>query len=302
MTRKVLTLTLAVVTSIATGCEKKTVSPAPLAWRTPPAMMRKVASFSRATGLSAFVGGGAANNFMSQQEMSQRYIAERDTLSVTTSASQLQSAWESTVAFCATIQCEVVSSSITKQTSESAASGSVSVRVAPDDLQKLILHIQQVGKIVQHNTERQDETASVVDTDARIKNLTAFRDNLRAMLAKPNLTVDNLVEISKQLTDTQADLDSQTAQRKILANETEKIAVDISFSSQSAGSTGIFADIWNALLDAGTTFVSSVATLITVVIFLVPWAIALFLLVWLIKVRRRARQRRASPPSGSTRP
>lgn len=173
------------------------------------------------------------------------------------------------------------------------------MRVAPDDLQNLVNQVQRVGKIARHTSERQDETTSVVNTDAKIKNLTAFRDNLRAMLAKPNLTVDNLVEINKQLTDTQADLDSETAQRKILENETEKIAVDISFQVQPNGpSTGIFADIWSALADAGATLLDSVATLVTVVIFLVPWILLLFVVVWLAaKIRRRSRGRRTPTPS-----
>jgi Domain of unknown function (DUF4349) len=45
------------------------------------------------------------------------------------------------------------------------------------------------------------------------------------MLARSSSTVKDLIEIQQQLTDTQSQLDSETAQRKILANETEKIAV-----------------------------------------------------------------------------
>lgn len=277
MTHRPMLLTLVVLTFIASGCEKKMVAPS-----------------SGQRGMSALAGFISPK--VMAQEQSQRFIAERNTFNVATPASQLQNAWGSTVAFCATIQCQVISSNITVQTSESAPSGNVSMRVAPGDLQNLINRVQSVGKILQHNTEREDETAFVVDTDAKIKNLTAFRDNLRAMLAKPNLSVDNLVEINKQLTDTQAYLDSQAAQRKILANKTEKIAVDISFSAQASGSTGVLADIWNALLDAGATLLGSVATLITVVIFLIPWIVLLFVVVWLvIKLRRRSRQRHTPP-------
>jgi len=107
-------------------------------------------------------------------------------------------------------------------------SGIISLRVAPDDLKRLLGSFEKLGKIVQHATERQDKTTVVVDTEAKIKNLTSFRDNLRAMLSKSAATVKDLVEIQKQLTDTQSELDSETAQRKILANETEKIAAEIS--------------------------------------------------------------------------
>lgn len=277
MSHKLPCSLLAALSLMVAGCAKQTIQPA---------AANMVVKFQPAT-----FGSGP-----------QRFIAERDTLNVVIQASELQKAWELTIAFCATIQCEVISSSLTMQTNESSPSGNVSVRVAPGDLQALVNRLQDIGKIIQHNTERQDETASVVDTDAKIKNLNAFRDNLRAMLSKPNLTVDNIVEINKQLTDTQADLDSETAQRKILANETEKVAVDISFNVGTSGPpAGVLANIWNALLDAGATLLGSVETLLTVVIFLIPWAILLFLIVWLtIKARRRSRRRPipATAPTG----
>jgi Domain of unknown function (DUF4349) len=71
-----------------------------------------------------------------------------------------------------------------------------------------------------------DKTTSVIDTDAKIKNLTAFRDSLRTMLMKPSVTVKDSIDIQQQLTDVQSQLDSETSARKILANETEKIALN----------------------------------------------------------------------------
>jgi hypothetical protein len=278
MNRTFPVLALATLTFAATGCQKKTV-----------------ASFSRPTGMQAITTAYIAGKIEPQQQP-ERFIAERDTLTVATPASQLQQAWESTVAFCATIQCEVVSSSVTTQASDSAPSASVSMRVAPTALQNLIDHVQQLGKVVQHATSRDDETDQVIDTDAKIKNLTAFRDNLRAMLARPNVTVGNLIQINQQLTDTQSDLDSQTAQRKVLANQTEKIAVDISFGIERNTPSGVLAAIWGALVYVNDILGESLATLLTIIIFLIPWAILIFAIVWLvIKIRRKSR--RHVPPS-----
>lgn len=66
------------------------------------------------------VGGGGGNvasydvvNFV---YASQRFIAEHHTLQLVSSESQLQKSWDATVAFCATIRCEVVTSRITART------------------------------------------------------------------------------------------------------------------------------------------------------------------------------------------
>lgn len=234
-------------------------------------------------------------------DTAQRYIAERDKLEIITPESDLQKSWESVVALCSTIQCEVVSSSITTRTADSVPSGSVSLRVVPEDLNKLLAQVEKLGKIAQHTTEREDKTTAVVDTDAKIKNLTSFRDSLRAMLGKPSATVRDLVEIQKQLTDTQSELDSETAQRKILANETEKIAVEISFHVERANeSGGGLAQVWNALRESGSILADSTASLITTIVAIVPWLILILPAIWLLvkgwKRLKLRRNRALSPP------
>lgn len=224
----------------------------------------------------------------------QRYVAESHKLQIFTSESQLQKSWESAVAFCGTIQCEVVSSSITARTGDSVPSGNLSLRVSPEDLNGLLAYVQKLGKVAEHTTDREDKTTAVVDTDAKIKNLTGFRDSLRAMLAKPSATVKDLVEIQQQLTETQSQLDSETTQRKILANETEKIAVQISFVLEgSIGNVRGFGRISNALRESGDILADSTASLITTIVAIVPWLILIVPAIWLlVKAWKALGQRR----------
>ena len=224
---------------------------------------------------------------------SERYVAERHKLDVITSESELQKSWEATVAYCATIQCEVVSSSVTTRTTDSPPTGMLSLRVAPADLSKLLASIDKLGTVVQHITEREDKTTQVVDTEAKIKNLTAFRDNLRAMLAKQGATVRDVVEIQKQLTDTQSELDSETAQRKILANEIEKVAIEISLRVERRGANaGSFAQIWNAVRESGSILADSTASLITTVVAIIPWLVLVVPITWLLRKAWRSWKRR----------
>jgi hypothetical protein len=127
----------------------------------------------------------------------QRFIAVSYNLQVVPAEPQLQQNWESVIDFCATIRCEILNSSITSRTRESLPSASITLHVAPEDVPKLIEHLEKQGTIVQHNTESDDKTTAVVDTEARIKNLTGFRDNLRAMLAKPSATVKDSVDTAR---------------------------------------------------------------------------------------------------------
>jgi len=276
MNRRFLVLTFAALTSMATSCSKK------------------------ATTFPGYGGGG--NMMVALAASPQRYIAERHKLEIITAESDLQKSWESTVAYCGTIQCEVVSSSITTRAGSSPPSGIISLRVAPDDLKKLLGSVEKLGKILEHTTEREDKTTVVVDTEAKIKNLTTFRDNLRAMLAKPTATVKDLVEIQKQLTDTQSELDSETAQGKILANETEKIAVEISFRVEP-GKTGGVAQVWNAVRESGSILGESTASLITTIVAVIPWLVLIVPLIWLLRKawrKLKLRSRTGLPPASPT--
>jgi len=273
MNRKFVILIFVALTSMATGCSYKKVAAPGSTALIEPLLLHAIAGSP------------------------QRYIAERHKLEVITSESELQKSWESAVAFCPTVQCEVVSSSITTRAGDSIPSGVISLRVAPDDLKKLLGHVEKLGKISRHTTEREDKTTAVVDTEAKIKNLTGFRDNLRAMLARPSVTVKDLVEIQKQLTDTQSELDSETAQRKILANETDKIAVEIDFRvERPSGTVGGFAQVWDALRESGSTLGDSTASLITAIVAIIPWLILIVPAVWLlVRAWRWLKQRRHRP-------
>src|SRR5712672_1524330 len=224
-----------------------------------------------------------AQSLTSSPVPSQRFIAVRHKLEIIAPEPDLSKAWESTIAFCGTIQCELISSSITTRVRDSLPSGSISVRVTPEDLKKLFAQVEKQGKIVQHTTESEDKTAVVIDTDARIKNLTNFRDSLRTMLAKPSAGVKDLVEIQRQLTDVQSQLDSETAQRKILANETEKVAVEISFHvERSSVNGGGLSQVWNALRESGSNLADSTASIITTIVAILPWLILILPAIWLL--------------------
>lgn len=252
---------------LALGCEKAAKSPPP---RTAMMMLASV------------------------PDRAQRFIAVKHKLEIVAPDLEIPKAWESTVHFCSTIHCVVVSSSITTKTRDTAPSGSIVLRVIPEDLEKLFDHVQKLGNIVQHSTESEDKTSVVVDTDAKIKNLTGFRDSLRAMLAKPSVNVKDFVEIQRQLTDVQSELDSETAQRRILSNETEKVAVEITFAAERTPQhASAFSPIWEALRESGSDMAVSVAWLISAIVTVIPWLVLVVPLCWLAarlwrKLRRKS--------------
>jgi hypothetical protein len=116
--------------------------------------------------------------------------------------------------------------------------------------------------------------------------------------------VKDVLEIQQQLAEVQSQLDSETTQRKILANETEKIAVELNFRAERifADKAG-FSQVWNALRQSTSVLSASIASLITVGVAILPWLVVILPAIWLLrKASRRWRRNRAisSPPTPAT--
>lgn len=126
-----------------------------------------------------------------------RFVAVRHKLEIVGPGAGLAKSIEAVVAFCGTIQCEVLSSSVTNETAVLSPSGNIAARVAPADLNKFLEFVGKQGNIAQHSTESEDKTAAVVDVEAKLKNQADFRDSLRRMLTKPGVSVADLLQIQE---------------------------------------------------------------------------------------------------------
>ena len=140
------------------------------------------------------------------------------------------------------------------------------------------------GEVMQHSRDSEDKTNQVVDADARISNLTNLRDRLRLMLSDKTAKFKDIIEVERELANTQSELDSMTSTRKILALETDLVAVTIDFTAvQGITEQGFFAPVLRAFQSAGQVFMESIATVITFVMAAIPWLLIGIPIVWLVR-------------------
>jgi hypothetical protein len=282
MNCKVVTLLVAATIVSTSGCDRL--------------VRRQAMSVDSARGLDNLVGDLPLFLAEKQSPAAQRFTAETHTVTVITPESDLEKSWQAFTAFCQTIQCEILSSRLITKAENVTPDGFISIRVAPQETGKLFAKIESLGKIAQHVTQRDDKTSAVVDTDAKIKNLNAFRDSLRTMLAKSSATVKDLIEIQQQLTETQSQIDGDTAQRKILANETEKIRIDVSLRiPSSVESVSVWHQLGNTIHQSGLILIDSTTALITTVVAVIPWLLVIVPAGWLIRKLWFRRRRTVSP-------
>lgn len=228
--------------------------------------------------MAARIEGGAEQSLTQVSEPNTRsaeikkYIALRHNLTIETPAEKMQASFDAAVKHCEALNCEMLGANYNKETPYSPPSASLSVRVPPRNVEIFLTGLAQNGEITQHGRDSEDKTNQVVDADARIKNLTQFRDQLRVMLTDKSAKFKDLIEVQRELVNTQSELDSMNSLRKILSQETDLVAVNINFTAtQGITEQGFFAPVARALKEAGRVMMESFGTVITFLMAAIPW-------------------------------
>ena len=213
-----------------------------------------------------------------------KYIALRHHLQIETPADKMQAAFDAAIAHCAALNCQLLSANYNKVTPYSPPSASLYVRIPPRNVEIFLTGLAKNGEVMQHGRDSEDKTSQVVDTDARIKNLSELRDRLRLMLTDKAAKFKDIIDVERELANTQSQLDALNSMRKILSQETDLVAVNIDFvATQGITEQGFFAPVARALKDAGRVMMESFGSVITFVMSAIPWLLIGIPLIWLVR-------------------
>ena len=213
-----------------------------------------------------------------------KYIALRHHLQIETSVDHMQVAFDAALKHCEALNCQLLSAYYNKETPYSPPSASLSARVPPRNVEVFLTGLAKNGEVLQHGRDSEDKTNQVVDADARIKNLTELRDRLRTMLTDKSAKFKDIIDVERELANTQSQLDSMLTMRKILSQETDLVAVNIDFTaSQGITEQGFFAPVARALKDADRVMMESFGAVITFVMSAIPWLLIGIPILWLIR-------------------
>lgn len=213
-----------------------------------------------------------------------KYIALRHHLQIETPADKMQATFDAAIAHCEALNCQMLSANFNKATPYNPPSASLYVRVSPRNVAIFLSGLAKNGEVMQHGRDSEDKTSQVVDTDARIKNLTELRDRLRLMLTDKAAKFKDIIDVERELADTQSQLDALSSMRKVLSQETDLVAVNIDFTAaQGITEQGFFAPVASALKDAGFVMMQSFGAVITFIMSAIPWLLIGIPFIWLAR-------------------
>ncbi len=190
--------------------------------------------------------------------------------------------------------CQLVNSNRTGDP-QSYMEGYVSLRGEPSWLNTFKAGMAQEadaagGRIVSENTTSEDLTRQIVDTEARLRAQTALRDRLQELLRSRPGRLADLLEVERELARVQGEIDAVQSALAVMRTRVSMSELTLSYRSapRSVGS-----DTFEPLRQAFANFlgiiVGGFAAIITIIAVLIPFALVLVPLGWLLLRWRRSR-------------
>jgi hypothetical protein len=219
-----------------------------------------------------------------------QHIAERQDWVLELPAPKLEAVWRAHVNSC-TGPCQVLHAEAS-QAERGLPSAWLELRIPRDGLGGLVHRLETSGKVTNRSVSREDRTLQVVDVEARVQSLTDLRQRLRTLLAERPGKLGELLELERELTRVQGELDALRAQRAVLALETEKVTLSVRYQ---APETVLRPGAWQPLAEAwqqtSTVLAQSLAGLLKTTVFAVPWLVLTGGVLWLVGRVSRRKQR-----------
>lgn len=221
-----------------------------------------------------------------------RHIAYTHRYAIEAERAKLRAVLDAHLARCKQLDCEVVNQSYQEESDNQPPSANLMVRVAHKDIAPFTEALKSGdGRVKSQSTTAEDKTLQVVDIEARVTNLQQLRERYRKLLADPKAGIKEAVEIERALAQAQGELDSLAAQRRVLAQQTERELFAIDYQARrSAIERSVFEPVKEALLSFADVFMRSVGALISFIAASLVWIVLLVVLGLLL---RRWRRRRA---------
>ncbi len=214
----------------------------------------------------------------SATEATPKYLAERQFWVFELPEKAIEARWQAHVDLCRA-DCEVLNASLSKS-AHAPVSAHLEIRVGRPSAARL-LSAMAGPEVTERRIEREDKTLQVVDTEARLKNQAELRDRLRNLLATRNGALKDVLETERELARVQGDLDSLAAQRKTLANETEKILLFADYRPEpTLGKTGAMQPLVEAWRSAGRAFAESLSAALLFIVQVLPWLVIVTPVIW----------------------
>jgi hypothetical protein len=170
----------------------------------------------------------------------------------------------------------------------------LTLRATPAGIARILARLHSGSGLVGESASSEDLAAPIVDTERQLAMAREYRDSLLALRARGSNDIKTLMSVNEELARVQSQLESATGERAHLQQRIDTETLTIAIASTGENEASARGAITRALHEFGTHLADAAAGAITFVAYLIPWAVLLLPLAWL--VRWLWRRRRAPRP------
>jgi hypothetical protein len=153
------------------------------------------------------------------------------------------------------------------------------------------------GRVAQQAVESEDLTRQLIDTEARMRALETLRDRLQQLLATRSGTLEQLLQVERELARVQGELDATRSALAVMRTRVQTSRLDVTYraTGQLAPDSAL-KPVTDALGQAAYLFMSTLGALIMLLAGALPLLLVIAPLAWLgwRWRQKRAAQRRAA--------
>jgi hypothetical protein len=165
------------------------------------------------------------------------------------------------------------------------------IRVPADSLDTLLAELTDLGDVRSVSTSSTDVSREYLDTETRLR---VKEETVRRMsqLIQRSSRVEDLVAVERELSRVTAELESLKGQIQYFDRKTAESDLRLQLTEKKGGLfAGSLRPVSRAFHDTADVLAHSVATLVRITVFLLPWLLTAVLLWWLGRRAVRARRR-----------
>ena len=168
------------------------------------------------------------------------------------------------------------------------AEASLTLRVPAERFAEAMEALRALGRVRVDNTSAEDVTRSYNDLTIRLAVKRDMVTRLRALLANQAAKLSDLVQVERELGRAITELEQMEGERRFLDNQIAMSTINVSlYHAPIAGPGGVLDPVMVALRDALRVLGQSLAAIISVGVFLLPWIVIAVVSWSLWRVRRR---------------
>jgi hypothetical protein len=192
--------------------------------------------------------------------------------------------------------CQVLGATVNASDDEQSVYGSIQLRAQPRWLEGFRAGLDAEarsagGRVRETSVTSEDLTRQIVDTDARLRAQKTLRERLQQLLRTRPGKLEELLATERALAEVQGQIDSAESQLAVMRQRVATSLLNLSYQSKPNPVTGgTFEPVVDALTEFFGIVMMGIGFIIRMVAFLIPVALVLVPLGWLVLRWRRRRK------------